>query len=71
MYIDVHIFNEVELETIYDEIYKLLSNMKVNLEGSTKAENAICLDEAINCYIQYNEYDLTNIMKEIKENMNQ
>lgn len=45
--------------------------MKVNLEGSTKAENAICLDEAINCYIQYNEYDLTNIMKEIKENMNQ
>lgn len=43
--------------------------MKVNLEGSTEAENANCLDEAINCYIQYNEYDLTNIMKEIKENM--
>lgn len=60
---------QIELDVMVDEIHKLLDNLQVNLEGSTEAENAISLDEAITCYIQYNEYDITNIIKEIKGNM--
>lgn len=56
----------VKLTILMDTIFNMLRNMGVDLQSDTKAENADCLDEAINCYIQYNEYNIDNIMKEIE-----
>ena len=60
---------QVELDTLIDKIYNLLNDMNVNIRGLSEAENAVYLDGAINCYIEYNEYNIDSIMKEIKENM--
>lgn len=60
---------QIELDAIVEDIYILLADMNVNLEVPTEAYNALSLDEAISYYIHHNEYNLPNIMKEIKENM--
>lgn len=49
------------------EVYHVLEDMGIDLETHSNAENATTLEEAINCYIQYGEYGLKNLMREIRE----
>jgi len=56
----------VKKEEIIREIFIIIENTKINLDCETKAENACNLEEAINCYIDYGEYDVNSIIEEIK-----
>lgn len=53
---------EIELNNLYD----FLSDINVDLEVPTDAENADTLEEAINCFVQYGEYNIDGILKELK-----
>ena len=49
---------------LYDKLYELCA---IPLEEAvSRAENAMNLEEAIECYIQYNEYNIAGLMKEIR-----
>ncbi|MBQ8618496.1 MAG: hypothetical protein IJ418_13450 [Clostridia bacterium] len=50
------------------QVYKMLEDACVDLTAPTKAENADNLDEAISCYLSYDEYSLAGLMEEIREN---
>ena len=52
--------------TTGDELFKTLNDLCIDLEIPTAAENASTLEEAITCYISYNEYNLRGLMKEIR-----
>lgn len=60
---------QMELDECVRYLYGLLETMEVDLQASTRAENADHLEDAISCYIQYGEYDLGSIMKEIKDSL--
>lgn len=47
-------------------IFTELEYMKIDLSLPTNAENANNLEEAICCYIQYGEYGIENILREIQ-----
>lgn len=49
------------------EVFYMLDRMGIDLSLPTNAENADNLEDAILCYIQYGEYDLENIMREIQD----
>lgn len=53
---------EIELNNLYD----FLSDINADLEVLTDAENADTLEEAINCFVQYGEYNIDGILKELK-----
>lgn len=53
---------EIELNNLYD----FLSDINADLEVPTDAENADTLEEAINCFVQYSEYNIDGILKELK-----
>jgi len=53
---------EIELNNLYD----FLSDINADLEVPTDAENADTLEEAINCFVQYGEYNIDGILKELK-----
>ena len=48
-------------------VYKLLEDACIDLTGTTEAENADNLEEAIACYLAYDEYSLAGLMAEIRE----
>lgn len=48
-------------------VYTMLEDAHVNLQAVTQAENADNLDEAIACYLSYDEYTLDGLMEEIRE----
>lgn len=48
-------------------VYKLLEDACIDLTGTTEAENADNLEEAIACYLAYDEYSLAGLMGEIRE----
>lgn len=50
------------------QVYKMLEDACVDLTAPTDAENADNLDEAVACYLSYDEYSLGGLMKEIREN---
>jgi len=50
------------------QVYKMLEDACIDLTTPTKAENADNLDEAISCYLSYDEYSLAGLMEEIREN---
>ena len=50
------------------QVYKMLDDACIDLTTPTEAENASNLDEAIACYLSYDEYSLAGLMKEIREN---
>ncbi len=50
------------------QVYKMLDDAHVDLDAPTEAENADNLDEAVACYLSYDEYSLDGLMKEIREN---
>lgn len=41
--------------------------MCIDLDIHSDTENADTLEKAINCYVQYGEYNLTDLLKEIKQ----
>ena len=47
-------------------VYQAIEDMCIDLDASTDAENADTLEEAINCYVQYGEYNLTGLLNEIR-----
>lgn len=49
------------------EVLDMLDNMGINLSSTTNAENASNLEDAILCFIQYGEYSLENILREIQD----
>lgn len=48
------------------EVFYMLDCMGIDLSLPTNAENADNLEEAICCYIQYGEYGIENILREIQ-----
>ena len=48
-------------------VYKAIEDMCIDLDVRSDAENADTLEEAINCYVQYGEYNLTDLLKEIRQ----
>lgn len=48
-------------------VYQAIENMCIDLDVHSDAENADTLEEAINCYVQYGEYNLTDLLKEIRQ----
>lgn len=48
-------------------VYQVIDNMDIDLNAYSDAENADTLEEAINCYIQYGEYNLTDLLEEIRQ----
>jgi len=50
-----------------NEVFNLLRKMEIDLDVETEAENADTLEDAISCYICYNEFGLLALMKEIRE----
>lgn len=49
------------------EVYTILDHMCIDLESATNAENADNLEQAVNCYVQYGEYNLKGLVNEIME----
>ena len=50
------------------KVFNMLDEIGVDAEiYKTKAENASNLQQAISCYIRYNEYSLNGLMKEIED----
>lgn len=50
------------------KVFDMLDEIGVDTEVYiTKAENASNLQQAISCYISYNEYSLDGLMKEIED----
>lgn len=48
-------------------VYEAIEDMCIDLDAHSYAENADTLEEAINCYVQYGEYNLTDLLKEIRQ----
>lgn len=53
------------LRLVYDTIKKLYENVDLAMIP-TCAENAENLDEAISCYVSYNEYTIEDLIEEIE-----
>lgn len=52
------------------KVFNMLDEIGVDTEAyKTNAENASNLQQAISCYIGYNEYSLNGLMKEIENTM--
>lgn len=49
------------------KVYAILEDMCIDLEVPTNAENADNLEQAVNCYVQYGEYNLKGLVDEIME----
>lgn len=49
------------------KVYTILDDMCIDLEVATNAENSDNLKEAVNCYVQYGEYNLKGLLDEIME----
>lgn len=55
----------IEAEKELNNLYDFLSDINVDLEVATDAENADTLEEAIYCFVQYGEYNIDGILKEL------
>lgn len=57
----------VAAQKAQNHIFELLEDMCIDAEEiPTKAENASNLGEAITCYLDYGEYTLSGIMREVR-----
>lgn len=54
---------KIELNNLYD----FLSDIDADLEVQTDAENVDTLKEAINCFVQYGEYNIDGILKDLND----
>lgn len=48
-------------------VFALLDTIGIDLDAPSAAENAENIGDAVSCYINYGEYGLTNVMREIRE----
>lgn len=48
------------------DVFEALNNLCIDLDIPSKAENAETLGDAISCYVNYGEFGLTNVMREIR-----
>ena len=48
-----------------DAVFKALDDMCIDLGSPTGAENATTIEEAITCYLSYNEYTREGILREV------
>ena len=48
-------------------VFEALEDICIELDAPTGAENADDLEQAINCYVHYGEFNLKDLMKEIRE----
>ena len=56
----------VAAQAAEDLVFNLLEDMCIDAESvPTEAENADNLKEAISCYLNYGEYSLSKIMREV------
>ena len=55
----------IELNNATQEVFDALSD--IDLCVPTDAENADDLEQAINCYIQYGEFSIDELLNEIKQ----
>lgn len=58
----------IKADSYTKEALELLEDIGIDLYVPTEAENADTLEQAISCYIQYNEYNIDDIMREIVNN---
>ena len=49
------------------DVFKVLEDSCIELNVPTDAENADDLEQAINCYVYYGEFNLKSLMKEIRK----
>jgi hypothetical protein len=56
-----------ESDEALQAVYQAIDDMCIDLDVHSDAENADTLEEAINCYVQYGEYNLTDLLKEIRQ----
>ena len=57
----------VAAQKAQNHIFELLEDMCIDADTvATKAENASDLGEAITCYLDYGEYTLSGIMREVR-----
>jgi hypothetical protein len=53
------------------KVYNILEDMCIDLDVTTNAENADNLEQAVNCYVQYGEYNLKGLVSEIMKQYNE
>ena len=57
----------VKAQEAENAVFVLLENMIDDLQAKTNAENATTIEEAITCYLSYDEYTHKDIVREVKE----
>lgn len=57
---------QVRADEALRRVFLVLEDMCLDLDAPTDAENADNLDDAVSCYIQYGEYSIAGLIKEIK-----
>lgn len=53
-------------ETLQNAAFQALEDTCIDIGLPSAAENASTLNEAITCYLQYGEFGLKNLMREIR-----
>ena len=56
-----------EADEALQAVYQAIDSMCIDLDAHSDAENADTLEDAINCYVQYGEYNLSDLVKEIRQ----
>lgn len=56
-----------ELDKALQDVYQVMEDMCIDLETHSNAENADTLEQAINCYVLYDEYNLDGLLMEIRQ----
>lgn len=57
----------VNANTKEDTLFEILEHFGVDFDEPTNAENASNLGEAISCFLQYGEYNIKGLLKEIEK----
>ena len=58
---------QIKKNEVMNNIFEILDDMEIDLDFETEAENADNLEQAIMCYIDFKEYNVNSIIKEIKK----
>lgn len=53
-------------QELENKVYIALGDMCIDEDAHSDAENAETLGDAVSCYLNYGEYDLKSLMREIK-----
>lgn len=64
---EAQITAEKSVSRVYEKIHSAARGNLIDLDRPTRAENARTLEEAINCHIDYGEFNLDDLADEIEE----